>query len=99
MSKLLFFLIAGLFAALLFVNVYFRIKVMKSYKKLVKNRVQFGAVHLISKAKMEREILPQYPDNQEAILTFIRQIHFSIKVAAALIGLITLLGVGLAYCG
>jgi len=99
MSQILFFLIAGLFAALLFVNVYFRVKVMKSYKKLVQNQVQFGAAHIFSKAKMEREILPQYPDNKEAILTFVRQIHYSIKVAAVLIGLITLLGVGLAYCG
>jgi hypothetical protein len=99
MSQILLSLITGLFAAMLFVNIYFRVKVMKSYKKLVQNRVQFGAAHIFSKAKMEKEILPEYPEMQEDIRSFVNHIQYSIKMAVVLIVLITLSGAVLMYYG
>jgi len=94
---MLIFLLTGLFAAMLFLNVYFRVKVMKSYKKLVQNQVQFGAAHIFSKAKMEEEILPKYPGLQTDIRAFVHHIQYSIKMAIVLIVLITLLGAVLMY--
>ncbi|MEZ4982255.1 MAG: hypothetical protein R2769_11850 [Saprospiraceae bacterium] len=44
-------IVIGLFVAMLFVNVYFRVKVLKTYKVLVKNRVEFGAAHIFNKKK------------------------------------------------
>lgn len=97
MYKILIFLVIGLFVAMLFLNVYFRVKVMKSYKKLVQNRVQFGAAHIFSKAKMEEEILPKYPGMQDDIRTFVNHMQYSIKMATVLIVLITLFGAILMY--
>ena len=93
---LLFGVIAA-FGAMLFLNVYFRVKVLKSYKTLVKNRVQFGAAHLFNKKRMEEEILPQYPHMREEILTFASHLRYSIRMATVLIALITLFGAILMY--
>jgi hypothetical protein len=90
-------LVWGLFAAMLFVNLYFRMKVMKIYGILVRNKVQFDASHIFNKEKLEREILPKYPALREEILTFVRHIHFSIKMASVLTALITAFGAILMY--
>jgi hypothetical protein len=90
-------LVWGLFAAMLFVNLYFRMKVMKSYGVLVRNKVQFDASHIFNREKLEREILPKYPALKEEILTFVKHIHFSIKMASVLTALITAFGAILMY--
>jgi hypothetical protein len=90
-------IVIGLFVAMLFVNVYFRAKVLKIYGVLVRNRVQFGAAHLFNKKKMEEEIYPRYPQHREDIETFVRHIHYSIRMASVLIALITLFGAILMY--
>ena len=55
MYILLISIVIGLFVAMLFVNVYFRVKVLKSYRKLIKARVEFGAAHLFNKEKNKQE--------------------------------------------
>ena len=97
MFKILAFLIIGLFVAMLFLNVYFRMKVLKTYKRLVQNRVEFGATHIFNKAKMEAEILPKYPHMRQDILDFSNHIQYSIKMASVLIALITAFGALLMY--
>ncbi len=92
MLKILAFLIIGLFVAMLFVNVYFRAKVLKTYKRLVQNRVEFGAAHLFNRKKMEAEVLPKYPHMRQDILDFSNHIQYSIRMASVLIALITLFG-------
>jgi len=97
MYILLISIVAGLFLAMLFLNVYFRVKVLRTYRKLVENRVEFGAAHLFNKEKMEREIYPKYPHMKEEIDTFSRHMQYSIKMATVLIALITLFGAILMY--
>ena len=92
MFILLVSVVIGLFVAMLFVNVYFRAKVLKTYGVLVRNRVQFGAEHIFSRKKLEEEILPRYPQYRQEILTFVDHIHYSIKRASVLIALITAFG-------
>lgn len=87
----------GLFGAVLFLNIYFRVKVFKVYKKLVQGRVEFGAAHIFSAQKMEAEILPRYPNYRTEILTFVRHLRYSIRLASALITLITIFGAILMY--
>ena len=94
---LLLFGVIAAFAAMLFLNVYFRVKVLKSYKTLVKNRVQFGAAHLFNKKKMDEEIIPKYPEMRKEIETFTRHLRYSIRMATVLIALITLFGGILMY--
>ena len=97
MFILLISIVIGLFIAMLFVNVYFRVKVMKSYRVLVKNRVDFDAVHIMNREKLAEEILPKYPHMKTEIETFVNHIHYSIKMASVLIFLITCFGAILMY--
>ena len=97
MLSLLITIVIGLFVAMLFVNVYFRAKVLKTYKKLVQNKVEFGAAHLFNKKKMEEEIFPKYPHMKEDIQSFSNHMQYSIRMATVLITLITLFGGILMY--
>lgn len=78
-----------MFCGILFLNVYFRVKVLKIYKRLVQNKVEFKPVHFINKERLEKEILPKYPAHKEDILLFISHIRFSMSLASVLITLIT----------
>ena len=96
MITFLVILVIALFAALLFLNFYFRFKVLRVYKRLVKNKVEFGASHIFNNAKMEKEILPRYPRHSEDIKTFVHHMQHSMRLAILLISLITILGMILA---
>lgn len=97
MYILLITIVIALFIAMLFLNIYFRVKVLKTYKKLVQNRVEFKARDLFNKQKMEAEVYPKYPHMVEDIKTFSRHINYSIKMATVLIALITAFGAILMY--
>jgi hypothetical protein len=92
MYILLISIVIGIFLAMLFLNVYFRMKVFKVYGRLVRAEVEFDASHLFNTKKMATEILPKYPAHQADILTFVRHIRYSIRMASILTGLITLFG-------
>jgi hypothetical protein len=85
-------LVIALVISLLFVNIYFRVKVLKQYKKLVKADVEFDLSHVLSKEKLRKEVLPKYPESESAILSFIRHIRFSTRIAMALFALISFFG-------
>jgi len=97
MYTLLISVVIGLFVAMLFVNLYFRAKVLKVYGVLVRNKVEFGASHIFNRQKMETEILPRYPQFRSEIESFVRHIKYSIKMASVLITLITAFGGILMY--
>lgn len=97
MFLILYGLLAGLVLGLLFLNVYFRVKVMDDYKYLVRNRVEFRSSHVLNKKKMEREILPNYPDHADRIRSFCKKIGISIRIACIIVVVITLLGGLLMY--
>ncbi len=97
MFILLVSIVIGLFVAMLFVNIYFRVKVLKSYKVLVQNKVEFGAAHLFNRQKMADEIYPRYPHMRKEIETFVSHMQYTIRMATVLIALITLFGAVLMY--
>jgi hypothetical protein len=97
MFTFLIVLVWGLFGAMLFLNIYFRVKVFKVYKTLVQNEVEFGAAHLFNKKKMDEEVIPKYPHMEEDIRTFVSHIQYSMRMATVLIALITLFGAILMY--
>ncbi len=92
MTDILVFLAVGLFVALFFLNFYFRSKILKIYKVLVNNRVEFGAAHIFNKAKMEAEILPRYPKLQDDILAFSNHIKKSVWKAIVIVVTIVVIG-------
>lgn len=97
MYQILVCLIMALFIGMLFLNVYFRVKVFKVYRILVENRVQFGAEHLFNAQKMETEVIAKHPNLRLEIETFVRHIRYSISMATVLTTLITLFGAVLMY--
>ncbi|GIV31564.1 MAG: hypothetical protein KatS3mg029_0915 [Saprospiraceae bacterium] len=97
MANFFFVLIIALFVALLFLNFYFRLKVFGAYRRLVENRVEFGAAHLFNREKLESEIIPRYPGMERDIRTFCSHIQYSVKIATGLIILITAVGAYLMY--
>ena len=97
MYTLLTSIIIGLFVAMLFLNLYFRAKVLKVYGVLVRNKVEFDAAHIFNRQRLEAEILPRYPNFRQEIETFIRHMRYSIQMASVLILLITAFGAVLMY--
>lgn len=90
-------IVISLFVAMLFLNVYFRVKVMKAYKELVQARVDFSAKQIFSPKLIEDELVPQYPAQADAIRTFSGYLIRSIRMATVLLALITLFGGILMY--
>jgi hypothetical protein len=99
MYVLLISLVIGLFVAMLFLNIYFRVKVLKAYKVLVQNEVEFSARHVFNRQHLEAEILPQYPHLRKEVLAFTNHLRYSIKMATVLLVLITLFGAVLMQYG
>ena len=97
MYIILISLVWGLFAAMLFLNVYIRVKAFKYYRRLVDARVEFGASHIFNKEKMAKEIYPKYPQHRADIDAFVGHIKKSLNIASLLILLITLFGGILMY--
>ena len=84
MFTFLVVVIIALFLAMLFVNVYFRVKVFKFYKPLVQNRVEFNASHVFNRQKMEEEVISKHPDMRENIEGFVKHMRMSINMATVL---------------
>jgi hypothetical protein len=97
MYIILISIVCGLFVAMLFLNVYFRVKVFKAYKVLVQNRVEFKARHVFNRNLMEKEVIPNYPDQANDIRLFTSHMRYSIRMATVLSVLITLFGAILMY--
>jgi len=92
MFVLLISIVIALFLALLFLNSYFRVKVMKAYRQLVKAEVDFTAKQIFSKERIESELVPLYPAQADQIRTFSRYLISSIRMGTVLLALITLFG-------
>lgn len=90
-------LVLGLFAAMLFINFYFRWKVMKLYHYLTKNKIEFQAEHILSPSKLQAEIIPKYPASKTQIESFVHYVRFSVKIAGVLVVLTALIGGTLMY--
>jgi hypothetical protein len=92
MFNFLFILIIAAFIAMLFVNIFFRVKIFKVYKYLVQNRVQFDSSHFFNRKKLQEEIISKFPQHQKEIESFIGLIHQSVQLASVLIIIIIAFG-------
>ena len=82
----------SLFIALLVVNLFFRIKLLKLYKKLVEGEVDFPPSYILDRKKLESEIVPKYPKYEKEILAFSRFLKTSFSVGMAVFVLSLLIG-------
>lgn len=92
MQSLLLTIVILLFVAMLGVNLYFRAKVLRAYRRLVQNEVDFTPAQIFSTARVEDEIIPAYPDHAESIRNFSNYLRLSIKMTTVLMALITAFG-------
>ena len=97
MFILLITIVIALFVAMLFLNIYFRVRVMRAYRELVKARVDFSAKQIFSSRLIEEELVPQYPAHAQQIRDFSSFLIRSIRMATVLLALITLFGGILMY--
>lgn len=92
MRLLLITIVCILFVMMLGVNLYFRAKVLRAYRVLVQNEVDFTPGQIFSKLRVEDEIIPKYPDSAQAIRDFSGYLQRSIKMTTVLMALITAFG-------
>ena len=97
MEQFLMYLIITLFILLVVANVYFRVKVLKSYRSLKDLQIHFDASAVFDKNKLESEILVKHPKHRDLIYNFAVNLRRSITVAILLIVLITVFGAVLMY--
>lgn len=90
MLVLLITIICVLFVGMLFVNLYFRAKVLRAYRILLQSEVDFTATQILSRQRTEKEVIPVYPAQAQAIRDFGGYLRRSIRVASILLVLITL---------
>jgi len=92
MRNLLIAIVCVLFVLMLGVNLYFRAKVLRAYRVLVRNRVDFTPAQIFSSQRVEDEIIPEYPAQAAAIRQFSGYLQRSIKMTTVLMALITAFG-------
>lgn len=90
MQNLLLVLILLAFAGLLFLNIHFRVKVWKVYKRLSMGGPDLKAAHIFNSELLETEILNKYPKHRADVELFVSNIRRSVRLASFLIMLITL---------
>jgi hypothetical protein len=81
-----------LFLAMLGVNLYFRAKVLRAYRILLMNEVDFTPGQIFSTERVEDEIVPAYPAQAEEIRNFSNYLRRSIRMTTVLMALITTFG-------
>jgi len=97
MNIFLILFFGGVVIALIFLNIYFRMKVIKEYKYLIKNEIEFSTGHIFNPSRMEKEIIPNYPGHEEHIRNFGYHIRHSLKWTLGIIALLSLIGAVLKY--
>ncbi len=96
METTLIVVIAAAFLGLLGLNVYFRVRVLKAYRRLERARVAFDASDMLNERRI-RGLVARYPAHAADILTFTGGIRRSLSIASGLLVLITLLGATLMW--
>ena len=77
------------FAGLLFLNIHFRVKVWKVYKRLRMGGPDLKAAHICKPELLETEILNKHPKHRDDVVLFVDNIRRSVRLASILILLIT----------
>ena len=80
------------FFLLLLLNAFIRVRVLKIYRRLVQNEVDFEPAHFFDKTRLEQEIIPRYPGHEADIRKFIKLVRFSMTMASIILVLIIYFG-------
>jgi hypothetical protein len=88
--------VALLFTGFFLLNLYFRVKVVRSYHILSRNGVEFVSGAVFSNAKM-KEVVEEYPDYKMDLLRFSKYLRYSVLMASVFIVVTIVFGSVLMY--
>ena len=84
------------FTVLFLLNLFFRVKVIKSYRKLSKNGVEFESSAIFSAPKM-KEVILTYPEYEADLLQFSKYLRYTVLMASVFIVITIIFGSVLMY--
>lgn len=88
--------IVVLFVCLLGLNMFFKANVLKGYKLLLNQNMDFTVGQLLNKKKLEG-VMRKYPKHSSAIKTLASKLKFSFVFALTIIIVMVLIGVTLLF--
>ena len=81
MFKYLMIVVISIFVVLLVINLFFRIKILRIYHRLVAGEVDFPPSYILNKEKLQNEIVPKYPSHEKDIMGLHKVLKTSLSVA------------------
>lgn len=87
--NILFVIIA--FVLIILINLYFRIKVIKHYKYLINNRIEFNLGDIFNSKNLEKVIQDQNADHRYHISSFAKYLKIGVYLTCAVVVLIAIL--------
>jgi len=88
--------VALLFTGFFLLNLYFRLKVVRSFHNLSRNGVQFVSGAIFSSTKM-KEVIAEYPDHETDLIRFSKYLRYSVLMASVFIVVTVIFGSVLMY--
>ena len=88
--------VALLFTGFFLLNLYFRLKVVRSFHNLSRSGVEFATGAIFSNAKM-KEVIEEYPTHELDLLRFSRYLKYSVWMASVFILVTIIFGSVLMY--
>ena len=85
-------ILAIAFILLLLLNIFIRVRVVRLYRTLVRNQVDFEPAHFFNPRRLHEEILPRYPKQKDDIIKFVGLVRFSMTMASLILVLIIIFG-------
>ena len=95
MFEVLIVVATSIMIVFLILNLFFRIKLLKLYRKLQEGKVDFPPSYILDRQKLLDEVVPKYPDYEQEILGLNK--HLRISLGVAFIVFITALFIGYQY--
>ena len=96
MQTALIVAIAAAFLGMLGVNVYFRARVLRAYRELVRAGIEFDGRDMLTQPRID-ELVRRHPGHETELRAFTGGIRRSMSLASGLIVLIALLGATLMW--
>ena len=81
MLQYIILVVTAIFAVFLVFNLYFRLKLLKLYRILMREEVEFPTAYLLKPDKLKQEIVPKYPHMEKEIMGFSKHMRRSLLVA------------------
>lgn len=92
LDNTLIYILIALFVCMLIVNMYFRLKVMRAYRDMVRSGVEIRARDLLNSETLETKVIPANKKHEKEIRTFVKHLKNGFRMTSVLLGLVVLFG-------